>query len=296
MLLLILIVVVLITIAISIWFKQTRWKLYIPNLNKTPTKVIEPNIDRGDYIYYKRNFQRNPFYFPQVPREQLIQPTVPYFPVVDYTDYEFDDMIINNDIRNNIDTQNVHSSLVQKTIQKKFNELVETTPNLNAINEITTFATKMGIEQAKQVELEGILNQIQRRNSTITNLNSTELDTLNKVWFNGTDLVKEQVVLELFDTIDTHGSIVCPTGVVSRIVNCINPEESPRTEAMLRTELLGIASATRKDLESDSSYLALSDADQSKRLKDLLTVKYQEMYSGVLDETDIQKELDGWGL
>jgi hypothetical protein len=108
--------------------------------------------------------------------------------------------------------------------------------------------------------------------------------------------VKEQILNELLDA-NSSGYLVCPTGVVSRIINADiveNPETSPRTEQNLREEMLNTASKIRDELEQDNMYINLPDLEQSNLFKERLINKYNLDYLNIISQENIQKELDTW--
>jgi len=142
-----------------------------------------------------------------------------------------------------------------------------------------------------------VLNEIVKRNSNIINLNNaTEADVLNLVW--NEEQLRDQIVNELFDCLNLeYKTIVCPTGVVSRLLNAdivLNPQNSPRTIELLRTEMLNIAANIRKKCENDETYKKLEETKQNEILKKEIKTKLNETYKDIISSDIIQKELDSW--
>jgi hypothetical protein len=195
----------------------------------------------------------------------------------------------------NGDSQNVHNSLVQDTIKNKYNKIKNPLNNSVKIDRISII--EMAKKCGKNDEIiNSILNDIERRNSSVSNIDSTEVKVLNDSWLAANDDIKEQILNELLDARST-GILVCPTGVCSRIINAdivLDPESSPRTAETLRIEMLDTASKIRSDLEKDTNYLILSESEQTIMFKDALIDRYTENYKDIISASFIQKELDEW--
>ena len=273
--------------------------------NKRKKEIV---VDKSDYKYYSelnslfekeksnRNYQNNQNY------QILFQPN----------NYQLNNYQLNNYQRinngNNIyngnlnfldlttDSQNVHSSLVQDTITKKYAKIRGVSADTNTIDykeSILDYARNCGKDY---LQIKTILNEIEKRNSPITNLDSTETRVLNDTWFSANENVKEQILNELLDA-NSPGYLVCPTGVVSRIINAnvVNDlDSSPRTEENLREEMLNTASKIRSLLENDTEYIDSSESKQTEIFKETLIEKYNNDYKDIISEDRIQKELDTW--
>lgn len=200
-----------------------------------------------------------------------------------------------------LDGQNVHSSLVQDTIKNKYSKIKTTSTELIDKSKIKIINKHEIINYAKKYkknhnEINAILQKIENRNSNISNIDSSEIKVLNDTWNSANENIKVQILNELLDA-HSSGYLVCPTGVVSRIINSDiveNPTSTPRTEENLRKEMLHTASKIRNDLENDPVYIKLSDEKQIKMLKDTLIDKYTKDYKNIISEERIQKELDSW--
>lgn len=210
-------------------------------------------------------------------------------------EFILDDLFNNNN-------QNVHDTTVQDTIKKKFFYLKQNNKNKNVvynIDQILDYAKKNNKIKNKVMEdnFKLVLNEIVKRNSNIINLNNaTEVDVLNLVW--NEEQLRDQIVNELFDCLNLeYKTIVCPTGVVSRLLNAdivLNPQNSPRTIELLRTEMLNIAANIRKKCENDETYKKLEETKQNEILKKEIKTKLNETYKDIISSDIIQKELDSW--
>lgn len=216
-------------------------------------------------------------------------------------DYEFDG---NNDYNNNNnndnydidnDTQNVHDSLVQDTIKTKY-KTISTDSTANIANEIICVDEILQISGDKATAVQLVLQQIQERNYSISNLESNEVSVLNNSWAAASTNVKLQIINELLDA-SSGTYLVCPTGVVSRIINANvveNPESSPHTILDLRNEMLQSAAVIRATLEKDNAYTLATTEQQLVLFKEQLEKKYIADYTGVIPIEKIQSELDEW--
>jgi hypothetical protein len=124
------------------------------------------------------------------------------------------------------------------------------------------------------------------------------MKVLNNSWNNASENVKEQILNELLDSRNEicPDIIVCPTGIVSRIINADivdNPEMSVKTSENLRSEMLNTASKVRNDLEL-TDFKNKSDVEQTSILKNTLIEKYHNDYKDIIPIETIQKELDSW--
>jgi hypothetical protein len=202
------------------------------------------------------------------------------------------------DIGNN-NLQNVHDTTVQDTIKKKYFNLRYKYKNKkrdNIIEDVIQLANHK-IAKDKVERLKFILEEIYKRDSNIINLkNATEIEVLNMMW--DIDELKEQIINELLDCYEPlFNGIVCPTGVVSRLLNAdivLDPESTPRTITLLRTEMLNIASKIRIKCEEDSEYKELNEEEQNKKLKEAIKEELNRTYVNIISAETIQKELDTW--
>jgi hypothetical protein len=220
---------------------------------------------------------------------------------IDILDYDLDeqetqaDTIIRRIPNFTIDTQSVHSSSVQDMIKTRYNKIGSKEPITTPVKEQIT-ALSQGLNKDTN-KINNIVNQIYTRNAVISNLNSTEVTVLENTWNNSNANVKEQILNELLNTVERGNTIVCPTGVVTRIINATtieNPEIAPKTENMLREEMLNTANRVRTDLENTPEYKALPEEQQKSKLKETLKERYSKDYQGIISSSIVQKELDTW--
>lgn len=196
----------------------------------------------------------------------------------------------------NIDLQNVHDTTINKYIRKLFSD-INTIENPNIINEIKQSIT--GLEPAKQEIIKQVLNDINKRNGTITNLNGiSELSVLSSVWdvSKNDNNIKDMLFQQIQDTYE-NGYTLCPTGFVNRISTALlinKIENFPKTKGIIRDEMFNTAANIRTELEKDDLYNTLTDNEQSTELKNRLLNKYQEDYKGILDKDEINDITKDW--
>jgi hypothetical protein len=196
--------------------------------------------------------------------------------------------------------QNVHDTTVQDTIKKKYFELKNTIQknNYNIIDIINYAKNNKKINSKEEEDkLKLILDEIFNRNAAIMNLEYvTEVEILMLVW--SREGLREQIINELLDCYEpVFKHIVCPTGVVTRLLNAdivINPERSPRTIELLREEMLNIAANVRTKLENNNKYNKLEEKEQNIKLKEEIKMELNKTYVNIISSEIIQKELDTW--
>lgn len=187
----------------------------------------------------------------------------------------------------NVDTQNVHDTLVNKYTKNAFSELpVLMYSDLNLIENILKEAPKKDIHVITEV-----LNKIKDRNSNITNLGSNnEIEILDRVWQHSK--TNENIKNELFNQIKDsyeNGYTVCPTGFVNRIVSCIhveNPELLPKTKDIVKREMLNTATFIMNQIQD----LNLPDTVFRSKLME----KLEKDYSGIMTSDEIAEEIKEW--
>lgn len=181
------------------------------------------------------------------------------------------------------DTQNVHDSQVQKVTQEKSGRQ-DKSQAVDHDAVIMAIVDHGGCDTVTEQKLAHILDQISSRNAYITNLDSTEMNVLASTWTSSPPEVRSQIVNELLDCQENE-HLVCPTGVVTRIVNAdvvLDPESTPVTSEIIRTELLNLAAQVQN-----------TDPDN---FKDTLNKEINTIYKESPHMDMIQKELDTWGI
>lgn len=199
---------------------------------------------------------------------------------------------------NRPDLQNVHDSVVQNTIKHKFKNIEEKTQEQteNEKDIIKEIIERSKQSSPKYAKISGILAQIASRSSPVYNLNSNEIEVLKKTWINAPEQQKDQILNELLDC-EENNRLVCPTGVVSRIINSdvvLAPEKASKTIENLREEMMNTAARVRNELEDKDEFQNKPDNEQSEIFKDTLVKKYEENYKDVIDMDIIKGEYEKW--
>jgi hypothetical protein len=200
-------------------------------------------------------------------------------------------------------SQTVHDTAVQSTIKVIFQENVKNTGNdaLKLDNstekEILRFMETSDLSPQDYKKVESALAQIQGRNASLHNLDGeTEGSVVARVWKGGNENVKRQLLNELVDS--TNGDFLyCPTGVVTRVLQATQietPEAMPRTQEVLREEMLNTAARVRNELEQTEEFKQLNDSQQSEKLKSHLMETYHKEYEGVISKDIIEAETNAW--
>lgn len=199
---------------------------------------------------------------------------------------------------NRPDLQNVHDSVVQNTIKHKFKNIEEKTQEQteNEKDIIKEIIERSKQSSPKYAKIPDILAQIAARSSPVYNLNSNEIEVLKKTWINAPEQQKDQILNELIDC-EENNRLVCPTGVVSRIINSdvvLAPEKASKTIENLREEMMNTAARIRNELEDQNEFQNKPDNEQSEIFKDTLVKKYEENYKDVIDMDIIKGEYEKW--
>lgn len=196
----------------------------------------------------------------------------------------------------NIDLQNVHDTTINKYIRKLFNG-INPQEDPDVVKEIKQNIRILQPE--KQEIIKTVLNDIQKRNGTITNLNGTsELAVLSSVWNKAKhdDNIKDMLFQQIQDTYE-NGNTLCPTGFVNRVSTSLlvnNPENFPKTKQVIKDEMFNTAANVRTELEKDNDYNTLTENEQSIELKNKLLNKYTEDYKCILETTEIDDLTKDW--
>jgi len=192
-----------------------------------------------------------------------------------------------------VDRQNVHESFVNKYIRKIYDNCTKIKYTSNVIDEIKYVA-------GDNERINMVLNELNKRNANITNLGDTsELDVLSSIWHKAksNDNIKDMFLIQLSDSINEHGDIVCPTGVVNRLSTALivdTPESFPKTKAMVNDEILQTASNLRTELEKNVYYNELNEESQNTEFKAKLMDKITSDYQGIIDVPELQEIIEPW--
>lgn len=254
-------------------------------LNQSPREKPRLNLQDINIEYIENTARTSTRIIPEqtriIPEQtRIIPPTIPQrVNGIIPTNNRLDRFIINDILEN--DQQNVHDSIIQKSISKEYNS-IEKGKNPRILEDI------INRNPQHSREIESIIESIKKRNSSIYNLNGDgELNVLENVWNNGNDNVKDQIINELLDCKKDTGDLYCPTGVVSRIIqaNFIeNVNNIPRTKNVYKEEMLSKASILKE------KNLDLTELE----FKDLLLNQYSKDYDGILTRDEITNTTKEW--
>lgn len=193
-----------------------------------------------------------------------------------------------------IDNQNVHDSTVQQCIRNGFHDV----PDLG-----TTKDDSSCIGDIKRwyddIEINVVLNKIQSRNGTLSNLNGkSELQVLSTVWEHteGNENMREYLGTMLRDCLE-NDNVVCPTGVANRVVSVTSintPELMPKTREIIDQEMMQSAATLRNELESDPKYNSLCEDEQKVIFKEKLLENLDENYINVFSKKQIRQYITPW--
>ena len=193
-----------------------------------------------------------------------------------------------------IDNQNVHDSTVQQYIRNGFHNIPDsgtTKDDSSCIGDIKRWYDN--------VEINVVLNKIQSRNGTISNLNGkSELQVLATVWeqSEGNENMREYLGVQLRDCLE-NDNVVCPTGIVNRVVSSLNinnPELMPKTRGIIDQEMMQSASVLRDELELDDVYNSSCENEQKVIFKERLLENLDENYINVFSKKQIREYISPW--
>lgn len=277
------IIAIILLLVLLVLYHQYKKSVIIPENKKTIKFILNPNLfeenldtqllfEPEDLEYYKETFVplHEQIVFQQETAEAPARVEIP-----------------------EVDRQNVHESFVNKYIRKIYDNCTKVKYTSNVIDEIKNVS-------GNNERINKVLNELNKRNANITNLGDTsELDVLSSIWnaAKSNDNIKDMFLIQLSDSINEHGDIVCPTGVVNRLSTALiveNPESFPKTKAMINDEILQTASNIRNELEKNIDYNELNDESQNIEFKAKLIEKITSDYQGIIDVPELQKIVEPW--
>lgn len=195
---------------------------------------IDYSIEQADYQYYNDINQEFNL------RRQLYE-TANEIIATD-TNVIWDDMWLPHNLIYELDNQNVHDTFVQKDTQRIYSEAQNSIVPQGGEPDFSSF----------EPEVRDIVHKIQKRNSHISNLNNNEYNILKDVMrqaeYNSN--IKDNLILQLKDSINNYGELYCPTGVATRIVSALaieNPDQMPKDRGTINTEVLAKFSKVQTD-------------------------------------------------
>ena len=221
----------IILLVIFVWVKVQfhRVEIAVKRQDKTVT-INDVEVEYADlqhYIDTQREFESR-----KVLTDTLLKPIVDI--TTNETGVDVPDII---GFHIDTDTQNVHDTVIQKNIKSAYLGLPSIQQDFESVKQEILSKTP----QDKAEKVEAILGKIQARNAFVTNLNSNELDVIKNMWLSGNDNVKAQLINEILDCDDEHGSLYCPTGITTRITSAIHidrPDNAPKTKELLNQEVM----------------------------------------------------------
>ena len=239
--------------------------------------------------------------------------------------------------------QNVHDYVLSKTTHKSLQSLLENThvflPKEQVIEDIrchmkhlmdnnasdNTHATPNSVHYISEhtaTMVENVLDFIEHKDQCYKDTNLTLLDSLHLVWNRihneGNEPNKDQLIYQLLIHLSEcieDDSVVCMTGVFTRIIDCLHGSDSESIVKIipkyaLRQELMAKAALISKKwmdgLPSDSRSLFLNPDptvcekrkldELTERLKHKLVSEFKEEYvtKGVIDEDMLYLEIKQW--
>ena len=217
-------------------------------------------LEKSDIQYY--NDLREEF-----DRRKSLYETLRKNPEIIHDDND-DDFDIPDDLQYHLDNQNVHDTMIQDNIKNKMKTVQSS--NFVSLKDISN-----------DPEIMSILSEISNRNAYLSNVDSTEKDLIIKVWSNGDENVRAELINQIRDCRDSYGSLVCPTGVSSRVVSALyinKPSNSPKTKEILNQEVLNRFSKLYKKTQD----------------KDAITEQIISEYSGVYSPDKIRDLISDW--
>lgn len=264
-----LVIFAIIVLAIFLKMKFHRKKLRIKKKDRT---VFVNNVeleyaDIQHYIDTKKEFED---------RQNILQ--IAIAPSVDIVQNELrEDVPDIIDYHIDIDTQNVHDNAIQKNIKGVYEKIFQTQQPLSSCREEILDYVE---DEAKRAKVLGVIDKIQKRNAFVTNLNSREEDVLKNIWFGGNTNVREQLINEILDCVDSHDMLYCPTGVTSRLTSALHidsPEKAPKTKDLLDQEIISTFGKHYNDIPDK----ALA---REKTIDGYYSVYPREMISDMIDK------------
>ena len=224
--------------------------------------------------------------------------------------FDFNDAFENppNDRRYYNDFENVHDSVVNKTINTSIKNLEETTTQNNNLDEINKYLlenlknSNLSIDDKEKVKK--TINYIkQNSNSKIVDRKLEDNLILignriknNELIEQGKDM-RENLYQELKDCVRTDGNMYCYTGISNRIINSLHGIDDAvkiTPKWALREELMRKCSKIREDLEKNKSQ---DDEDFTEKLKENIRTELKKEYvedNKILKEDDLNKEIKDW--
>lgn len=205
------------------------------------------------------------------------------------------------------DLQNVHDSIVNKTINTSIKKLEDNTEMKYDLNNINAYLLQnLKNYDFTNTDKEKILKTIDyiSQNSTLSIGNRQLSDNLllvgNRIMSKTNKEQKDLInnlYQELRDCNKNNNEMFCTTGIANRIINSINgidPLVIITPKWAIREEQMGKCAKIREDLEKNKS---MDDIDFDEVLKEKIKTELFDEYvakNKILSEDDFYKEINNW--
>lgn len=291
---------------------RKKWKLvsngdtFVIGAPEPTTPNLEPEtftIDYNDIQYYTNKYNVDLEFQRQLRERGLVEPEehapiqVPIqVPVMDTLENYIIDEIV-GDFGNPLagfDTQNVHDTALQNTLERVYT-VYKNNETSSSFIDLHSHARRLGKSDSDIAKIDRVIDEMKKRNSTVTKFQDNEMNILQTVWDSNDQGIRDQVINALIDC-EENGSVVCPTGTSSRIIESVyihNPENTPKTARCFKEEMLNKASVVRKDLEENLDFNE-SDPDSSLILRKKLLDTFYNDYDGILSRQEILDQTSEW--
>lgn len=229
--------------------------------------------------------------------------------------------IFRDDVRRN-DTQNTHNTHVVATVAASLRKLKEVTDLIYDPSEVVGQVRRYLQSQQdcdKKRDAIRSLDAIESNILPITSAGMREVEALHLVWnrIHSTDLetnrddLKETLYSQLAD-MQSHGSTVCPTGRLERIVDtlsAVDPNVAIKTTYIIKEEMMSKAHKIQQSIIEEYGNI---HGENRKRMLEMGTAPDQDMMdqrvkteirsglsrdyvdSGILSPEKFSASVDGW--
>ena len=220
----------------------------------------------------------------------------------------------NNNIENNYkeivynDFQNVHDSVVNKTVESSILKLEESTKQNKSLDNINSILlNKLKNTDLSIIDKEKIIKTIHYiKNNSNSEIHNRKLE--NNLVLVGNKIINEEneehknnmidnLYQELKDCVQSDGNMYCNQGISNRIINSLNGVDnsvSITPKWALKEELMRKCGIIRNELEKTKSQ---DDEDFTDILKEKIKTDLKKEYvddNKILKEDDLNKEMEEW--
>jgi hypothetical protein len=311
-------IVLILLYTLSSTTPRKQWKLVSSNDNTfvitpepSPSAPVEPEtftLDYNDIQYYTNKYNVDLEFQRQLKERGLatkdqepvhipVQVPGPVQVPVDTIENYIIDEIVGDPFTplGRLDTQNVHDTALQNSLECTYN-VYKNNETTHSFIDIHSHARRLGKSDSDIAKINRVVDEMKQRNSTVSKFQDTEINILQTIWDSNDQGIRDQVINALLDC-EENGSVVCPTGTTSRIIEAVyihNPENTPKTARCFKEEMLNKASIVRKNLEENPDFNNESDFDQSLVLRKKLLDTFYNDYGGILSRQEILDQTAEW--